>query len=134
MKAPITILLILLTLSGFSQVMNLGNSRNATLYDNSCIEGLELTNHGNLYLIYETDSVEYVYRFLKDEPCHIGRSLYQIDVTFITQEAMLKYLCEPHDTYKISQLNDITYQIESKHIDDIWYIYVTGDKSFKLSY
>ena len=134
MKRTIITILILLTLTGFTQVMNLGNSRNATLYDNSDIPGLTLTKSSKMYLIYKTDSAEYVYRFLKDDPCRFGRSLYCIEVTFITTEAMFKYLTEPHETYRITRLNDITYQIDSGLMSDVWYVYLTGERSFKLSY
>jgi len=134
MKHTITIILLLLTLTASSQVMNLGNSRNATLYDNANIEGLELTKSGKMYLIYQTDSVEYVYRFLKDDPCRFGRSLYCIEATFISTESMFKYLADPHETYWITKLNSITYQIESGLIGEVWYVYLTGERSFKLSY
>jgi len=130
MKRTITTILILLALCGSTQVLNLGNSRNATLYDNS---GIELTTKRKDLLIYRTDSAEFLYRFMPDEPCRIGRTCYQIEVTFSSVYGLDCYLTEPHE-YELIPIDSRTYEFKSGLVGDIWVVYVTGDKTIKITY
>ena len=130
MKPLLTTILIMLTLCGYAQVLNLGNSRNATLYDNA---GIELTTKQKDLLIYKTDSAEFLYRFMPDEPCRIGRTCYQIEVTFASHAGLNCYLTEPHE-YELIPIDDRTYEFKSGLVGDVWMVYVTGDKTIKITY